>query len=121
MISVRKKHKLCTERTPTCPFATRIAADTMFFRPRSKSKGRLAQKIAHVEIAPKKYRKKRLLEAGLYMIFNTGTKFRLPYGHKIIILDFFARKSEGATWGSPKSDGTPWGPKNKLRNHWKKL
>ena len=51
-----------------CPFATRIAADTMFFRPRSKSKGRLAQKIAHVEIAPKKYRKKRLLEAGLYEI-----------------------------------------------------
>ena len=49
-----KKHKLCTERTPMCPFATRIAADTMFFRPRSKSKGRLAQKIAHVEIAPEK-------------------------------------------------------------------
>ena len=74
-----KKQKLCTERTPMCPFATRIAADTMFFRPRSKSKGRLAQKIAHVEIAPNKYRKKRLLEAGLYMFFTTGTKFRQPY------------------------------------------
>ncbi len=59
-----KKLQLCTERTAMCPFATRIAADTMFFRPRSKSKGRLAQKIAHVEIAPKKYRKKGYWKLG---------------------------------------------------------
>ena len=59
MISVRKKHKLCTERTPMRPFATRIAADAMFFRPRPKSKGRLAQKNAYVKRSPKKQQKQK--------------------------------------------------------------
>ena len=90
MISVRKKHKLCTERTPMCPFATRIAADTMFFRPRSKSKGRLAQKIAHVEIAPEKK------VTGGWVIYD------FYYGYKIPAAKIRGKKNAPTT--APKSE-----------------
>jgi len=55
MISVQKKYVFCTERTPVCPFATKIAAKYMSSRARPDPTHHFPHKNSHVEIDPKFY------------------------------------------------------------------
>ena len=57
----------CTEWVPICPFATKIAANYMTFRPRPVSKSNLTRKIILCRDNPEKMRGKN---TGRFLIFS---------------------------------------------------